>query len=57
MSEKVENKYPFVEYYPLRYEEEEMVDRSREFYELMDKRRSIREFSDKPVPREVIENI
>lgn len=57
MSEKVENKYPFIAHHPIRYEEEEMIARSREFYEFMDKRRSIREFSDKPVPREVIENI
>lgn len=31
--------------------------RSAEFYALMEKRRSIREFSDREVPREVIENI
>lgn len=35
---------------------EEMVDRSRAFFELMKRRRTVREFSDKPVPREVIEN-
>ncbi|NVJ96920.1 MAG: nitroreductase family protein [Alphaproteobacteria bacterium] len=33
-----------------------MVDRSADFYDLMRRRRTIREFSDKPVPREVIEN-
>ncbi|MCM8570684.1 nitroreductase family protein [Gramella jeungdoensis] len=35
----------------------EMLDRSKEFYDWLDKRRSVRHFSDKPVPQEVIENI
>ena len=35
----------------------EMVERSKVFYSEMDKRRSVREFSDKAVPKEVIENI
>jgi iodotyrosine deiodinase len=38
------------------YAPEEMVRRAQDFYDLMRKRRTIREFSDKPVPREVIEN-
>jgi nitroreductase len=36
--------------------EEEMLSRSRAFFELMKARRTVRDFSDKPVPREVIEN-
>ncbi len=36
---------------------EEMLQRSRSFYEFMDRRRTLRDFSDKPVPREVIENV
>ncbi|UGU15628.1 nitroreductase family protein [Sinomicrobium kalidii] len=39
------------------FPEEEMLRRSREFYDWMEKRRSVRDFSGKPVPREVIENI
>ena len=35
---------------------ETMKARSRDFFELMKGRRTIREFSDRPVPREVIEN-
>tara|TARA_R110002049_G_scaffold33624_3_gene110781 strand:- start:5 stop:673 length:669 start_codon:yes stop_codon:yes gene_type:complete len=35
----------------------ELIERSSEFYENMDKRRSVRDFSDKQVPLEVIENI
>jgi nitroreductase len=34
-----------------------MLKRSKSFYDFMDNRRSVREFSDKPVPREVIENL
>ena len=36
---------------------EQVLERSRDFYHFMDKRRTIREFSDRPVPREVIENL
>jgi len=57
MSDSKKIEYPFVDHYPLRYEEEEMIGRSQEFYEFMDKRRSIREFSDKAIPLEIIENI
>ena len=32
-------------------------ERSKSFFETMDKRRSVREFSDRPVAREVIENV
>lgn len=38
------------------FSDEEMLKRSKEFYEIMKQRRTIREFSDKPVSREVIEN-
>lgn len=46
-----------IPYEPVIYEEEDMVKRSQEFYHLMNKRRTVRFFSDKPVPREVIDNI
>ena len=36
---------------------EEMTDKSESFYHWLDSRRSIREFSDREVPREVIENL
>ncbi len=35
---------------------ETMIKRSEEFFENMKNRRTVREYSDKPVPREVIEN-
>ncbi|XP_062980610.1 iodotyrosine deiodinase 1 [Elgaria multicarinata webbii] len=39
------------------YSEEDMVKRSKDFYELLNKRRSVRFISDEPVPREVIDNV
>ena len=50
-------KYPFVSYSRDLYGPDEMISRSDAFYQQMDKRRSVREFSDKPVPKEVIENL
>ncbi|XP_044304764.1 iodotyrosine deiodinase 1 isoform X1 [Varanus komodoensis] len=40
-----------------RYSEEDMVKRSKDFYELLNKRRSVRFISDEPVPMEVIDNV
>ena len=37
--------------------QQEMLTKSASFYQRMDQRRSVREFSDKEVPKEVIENI
>ncbi|UTH74007.1 nitroreductase family protein [Chromobacterium sp. IIBBL 290-4] len=39
-----------------RYSEADMLDRSRAYYEDMKRRKTIREFSGQPVPREIIEN-
>lgn len=36
--------------------EDEMTERSRDFYRVMSKRRSVRSFSDRPVDRKIIEN-
>jgi len=47
----------FIPYRGIRYNKVEILQRSREFYQFMDKRRSIRDFSDKPVSREIIENL
>lgn len=49
--------YPFVPYHPYKFSAQETLDKAREFYRIMDHRRSVREFSNKPVPREVIENL
>jgi nitroreductase len=45
----------FIPYAPVTFSEQEQLDRTRRFCEFFDKRRSIREFSDRPVSREVIE--
>ena len=47
----------FITYDARNYSEEETQKRAAEFYEYMDKRRSLRVFSGKLVPKEVIENI
>jgi nitroreductase len=51
------NHYPFVPYHDYQeYPVDEMRRRARSFYEDMKKRRTVREFSDRPVPREIIED-
>lgn len=45
----------FVPYRPERLPEGEMLRRARAFYGEMDRRRSVRDFSPDPVPREMIE--
>jgi len=54
---KIINGYPFVQYTKEIYDAEEATRRSQEFYLFMDKRRTVRDFSDKTVPRELIENL
>lgn len=39
------------------YTEDEMLERSKSFLHLMEKRKSLRYFSPKPVPREIIDNV
>lgn len=39
------------------FTESELIQKSADHYQKMDQRRSIREFSNQPVPREVIENL
>ncbi len=47
----------FIPFDPVQFDEAEMLERSRSFYKFMDRRRSLRMFSDKPVPKELIENL
>ncbi|MEL7005348.1 MAG: nitroreductase family protein, partial [Bacteroidota bacterium] len=49
--------FEFEEYVKETYDEQTVIERSKEFYEWMDKRRTVRDFSDKPIPKEVIDNI
>lgn len=46
-----------IKYSHVHYAPEEMMKRSADFYNWLETRRSVRDFSDKPVPKAVIENI
>lgn len=48
--------YEFVRYQPETYPESLMIERSRQFYNFLNNRRTVRDFSDKPIPEEVIKN-
>ncbi|MFW2475541.1 MAG: nitroreductase family protein [Sediminibacterium sp.] len=54
---KIINGFPFVAYHKETYNAGETKQRAREFYEWMDKRRTVRDFSDKPIEPSIIENI
>lgn len=54
---KMINSHPFIHYTKQEYSREEMEERSSQFLSFMNKRRSVRHFSDKPVSRDVIDNI
>lgn len=48
------------DFVPLTYdrvEQSDMIERARSFYEMLDARRTVREYSPEPIPDEVIENI
>lgn len=48
---------PHIPYQPQRKSDEEVLQRSREYYELMAKRRTVRRFSEEAIPQEVLDNI
>ena len=54
MSEK---QAAFIPYTGLSYTPEESLERSKVFYQMMDKRRTLRHFSDRPVAKDTIEQI
>ena len=54
---KLINGYPFVKYSRDTYSPNEMLEKAASFEEWMEKRRTCRDFCDKPIPKEVIENI
>jgi iodotyrosine deiodinase len=56
-NKKLINDYPFVQLIKEGYDEQEMKQKAVSFYTSMNERRSCRDFSSKPVPREVIQNI
>lgn len=54
---KLINGYPFIPYSPSSYSQHEMQQRSEVFFHHMNKRRTVRDFSDAPVPKEIIDNL
>mgnify|MGYP001061595630 CR=1 FL=1 len=53
----MKTKIPFIPYQTINYTEEETIKRSHDYYQYMDKRRTVRTFSTKKVPQQVIDNI
>jgi iodotyrosine deiodinase len=49
--------HPYIAYSKPLLTDAEMLERSKSFYDFMDNRRSVREFSDRAIPRKVIENL
>lgn len=49
--------YNYIKYNPEEVKADEMLANSEATFELMDKRRTVREFSDKPVAKEVVKNL
>lgn len=56
-SSKTLNGHSFVSYQHEIYSESEMISRSKEFYAWMNKRRTVRDFSSKPINKQIIDNI
>lgn len=54
---KIIQGFPFVEYHHKAYSESEILERSQDFYVWMDTRRTVRDFSDRVVPLEVIHQL
>lgn len=48
---------PHVPFKPLQRSNEEILQRSREYFELMAKRRTVRSFSNEAIPQEVLDNL
>ncbi len=51
------SEFPFIRYNPFIYTEGKMQSRADDFYGLMDYRRSVRDFSSRPVPIQLIQQI
>ncbi len=49
--------FPFIPYTPMILTDEESLNTSQSFYNKMNERRTVRHFSNRSVPREIIENL
>ena len=57
MVNKLIGQYPYVLHQPELIQSEEMIRKSADFYAWMNSRRTVRDFSDRPVPASVINHI
>lgn len=57
MQKKLIDNYPYISYTKQSFAHDEMETRSEQFFDWINTRRSVRDFSDKPIPEKVIENI
>lgn len=57
MDTKIINGHQHIKYVSEQFSQTEMIGRSESFYQYMDKRRTVRDISDKPVPEKVIDQI
>ena len=57
METKLINGHPFKAYHQHTFTESEMINRSAGFYQWMNERRTVRDFSDQPIPKKVIDQI
>ncbi len=57
MTAKTINGFPHILYDHTTYDHGEMSDRSKGYYQWLDQRRTVRDISSRPVPREVIVNL
>lgn len=53
----MKTKYKFIPYKKEIFSESEMLNRSKSYYDWLNKRRTVRHFSDKKIPLDVIQNI
>lgn len=57
MEKKIINSYPYIRYKRPEITDIEVFEKSTEFYQFMDQRRTVRDFSDRPVAKEVIDKL
>jgi nitroreductase len=57
MKQKTINGYPHIVHTVEEYSSGQMVDRSKEYYAHLDKRRTVRDISSEPIERAIIDNI
>ncbi|TNE81383.1 MAG: nitroreductase family protein [Bacteroidetes bacterium] len=49
--------FPYLSYSPAEFSDVQILERAKAFYQAMDSRRSVREFSSEPIAKEVIEQL